>query len=71
MRLKLNYNPQYWKPKLKQKGIKQLLKKPTSCQKEDKEEDEHYLGRFPLRIEVQLQNRISPNQTPNTPEPDP
>jgi len=28
------------------------------------------LGRFPLRTEVQLQNRTSPDQTPSTPEPD-
>jgi hypothetical protein len=69
-RLKPNYNPQTWKPKLNQKGMKKLHKKPTSYQ-EDKQEDEHYLGRFPLKTEVQLQNRTSPDQTPNTPEPDP
>ena len=70
-RLKPNYNPQTRKPKLKQKGTKKLPKKPTSYQEEEKQEDEHYLGRFPLRTEVQLQNRTSPDQTPNTPEPDP
>jgi hypothetical protein len=70
-RLKPNYNPQTWKPKLKQKGTKKLPKKPTSYQEADKQEDEHYLGRFPLRKEVQLHNRTSPDQTSNTPEPDP
>jgi hypothetical protein len=70
-RLKPNYNPQIWKHKLKQKGTKNLPKKPTSYQEEDKQEDEHYLERFPLRTEDQLQNRTSPDQTPNTPEPDP
>ena len=68
-RLKPNYIPQTWKPKLKQKCTK-LPKKPTSYQ-EEKQEDEHYFGRFPVRTEVQLQNRTSSDQTPNTPEPDP
>jgi hypothetical protein len=70
-RLKPNYNPQTWKPKLKQKGTKKLPKKPTSYQEEENEDDEHYLGRFSLRTEVQLQNRTSPDRTPNTPGPDP
>jgi hypothetical protein len=70
-RLKPNYNPQNWKPKLKQKGTKNLPKKPTSYQEEEKQEDKHYIGRFPLRTEVQLQNRTSPGQTPSTLEPDP
>jgi len=69
-RLKSNYNPQTWKLKLKQKGTKKLPKKPTLCQEEEKE-DEHYLGRFLLRTEVQLQNRTSPDQNLNNPEPDP
>ena len=69
-RLKPNYNPQTWKPNLKQKGTKKLPEKPTSCQEEN-QDDEHYLGRFPLRTEVQLQNRTSPDRTPITPEPDP
>jgi hypothetical protein len=69
-RLKLNYNPQTWKPKLKEKGTKKLPKKPTSYQ-EEKQEDEHYLGRFPPRTEVHLQNRTLPDQIPNTPKPDP
>jgi hypothetical protein len=70
-RLKLKYNPQIWKPKLKQKGTKKLPKKSTSCQEEEKQEDEHNLGRFPLKIEVQIQNKTSPDQTTNTPEPAP
>jgi hypothetical protein len=48
-RLKPNYKPQTWKLKLKQKGTKKLPKKPTSYQEEEKQEDEHYLGRFPLK----------------------
>jgi hypothetical protein len=68
-RLKPNYNPLNWKPKLNQKGTKKLPMKPTSYQ-EEKQEDKHYLGRFPLRTEVQLHNRTSPDQTPNTPKPD-
>jgi len=70
-RLKPNYNPQTWKPNLKQKGTKELPKKPASYQEEESREDEHYLGSFPLRTEVQLQNRTSPDRTPITPEPDP
>ena len=70
-RLKPNYNPQTSKPKLKQKGMKKLTKKPTSYQEEENQEDEHYLERFPLRTEVQLQNRTSPDRTPITPEPYP
>jgi len=69
-RLKPNYNPQTWKPNLKQKGTKELPKKPASYQEEN-QEDEHYLRRFPLRTEVQLQNRTSPDRTPINPEPDP
>jgi hypothetical protein len=65
-----NHKTQTWKPKLKQEGTRKLPKKPTSYQEEEQEEDEHYLGRFPLRTKVQLQNRTSPDQTPNTPEPD-
>jgi hypothetical protein len=42
-RLKPNYNPQTWKPKFKQKGTKNLPKKPTSYQEEDKQENKHYL----------------------------
>jgi len=67
-RLKPNYNPQTWKPKLKQKGTKKLPKKPTSCQEEENQDDERYLGRFPLRTEVRLQNRTSPDRNPITPE---
>ena len=70
-RLKPNYNPQTWKPNLKQKGTKELPKKPTSYQEEENQDDEHCLGRFPLRTEVQLQNRTSPDRTPINPEPDP
>jgi len=54
---------------LKQKGTKKLPKKPASYQQEN-QGDEHYLGRFALRKEVKLQNRTSPDRTPNTPEPD-
>ena len=68
-RLKANHNPKTWKPKLKQKGTKKLPKKPTSYQEEEKQEDEHYLGRFPLRIENQLQKRTTPDQNPNTLDP--
>ena len=39
--------------------------------KKKENQDEHYLGRFPLRTEVQLQNRTSSDRTPITPEPDP
>jgi len=70
-RLKPNYNPQTWKPKLKQKGTKKLPKKPTSYKEEENQDDEHYLGRFPLRTEVELQNTTSPDRTPFTPEPYP
>jgi len=69
--LKQNYKPQTWKPKLKQKGTTKLSKKPTSYQEEEEQEDEHCLGRFPLRTEVQIQNRTLPDQSPNTPEPVP
>jgi len=70
-RLKPNYNPEIWKPKLKQKGTKKLTKKPTSYKEEENQEVEHYLGRFPLRTEVQLQNRTSPDRTPITTKPYP
>jgi hypothetical protein len=70
-RLKPNYNPQAWKPNLKQKGTKELPKEPASYQEEENQEDEHYLGRFPLITEVQLQNRTSSDRTPITPDPDP
>jgi hypothetical protein len=68
-RLKPYYDPQTWKPEMKQKSTKKLPKKPSSCQEEEKE-DEHYLGRFPLRTETQLQSRTLPDQTPITPDPD-
>jgi hypothetical protein len=68
-RLKPNYNPQTWKLKFKQRGTKKLPKEPTSYQ-EEKQEDEQYLGMFPLRREIQLQSRTSPDQIPSTPEPD-
>jgi hypothetical protein len=54
---------------LKQKGTKKLCKKTYFISR--KQEDEHYLGRSPLRREVDLQNRTSPDETPSTPEPDP
>jgi hypothetical protein len=69
-RLKRNYNSQTWKPKLKLKGSKKLPKKSTLYQEEERQEDEQYLGIFQLRTEVQLRNRSSPDQTPNTAEPD-
>jgi len=47
-------------------------KNPTSLLKEDeKEEDVVQAGKFPLGTEVQLQNKTSPRQTLDTPEPNP
>jgi len=69
-RLKANYDPQTWKPKVKQKPTRKPPKNPTSHLKEDeKEEDEIQVGKFPLETEVQLRNKTSPKQTLDTLEP--
>jgi hypothetical protein len=39
--------------------------------KEEKEEEEVQVGKFPLGTEVQLQNKTSQRQTLDTPEPNP
>ena len=49
----------------------EFTQETPSGQEEEKQEDEHCLGRFPLRTDLQLQNRTTPDPTPNTPEPDP
>ena len=67
-RLKANYNPQTWKPKVKQRPTRKPPQNPTSHLKE---EDEIQVGRFPLETEVQLRNKTSPRQTLDTPEPNP
>jgi len=65
-RLKPNYNPQAGKPKLKQR-YEEATKETHFMSR--RREHEHYLGRFPLRIENQLQKRTTPDQNPNTLDP--
>ena len=55
---------------LQTQGVTETYNKtPTSPLKEEDKKDEVQVGMFPLGTEFQLQNRTSPRQTLDTPEP--
>jgi len=57
---------------LQTQGVTETYNKtPTSPLKEEDKKDEVQVGMFPLGTEFQLQNRTSPRQTLDTPEPNP